>query len=498
MISVYDRDFARVGFIESTTSYMAEVKRTSAGEFTLWMASTKNNIEMITNGSLIAIDLDFIDKDPYVDRNFVLQGGVQSESYLISSEAPKALHGSTACLQAEYFVSEGANLNGSCELKLTYTTSTGEQSVTLDVLSGVINNSGVVYKTIELPKSVLSFNSLSLTSKGISGLEVKNVSLCKSPIPIEFSSAIEDDWGRQPTSQFWGFIQTYNVYREEGFEGVKVTGKSLEDVLKKRCFLGLYTNKDTYQNIIEDMLAVNFISPENPNRTLKGLTIGRAPRMLGDIVSYQKTGGYVSENLESLIRGTDLGVQAIFDSHLKEIRIYVYKGKDLSSRLVFSNTNGMLISPSYTHDSNNYKTTAIVAGEGEGENRKYTTVGDEVSGWGRDEVFIDARDLQSQNSDGEQISEEEYYALLEQRGIEKLSTYSLVQSFESDISTNGYMLFEDYTLGDIVTAKHSIGIVAVRPIESITITNSGGAISLQGYFGSGRLTLAGMVKARLN
>ena len=35
-------------------------------------------------------------------------------------------------------------------------------------------------------------------------------------------------------------------------------------------------------------------------------------------------------------------------------------------------------------------------------------------------------------------------------------------------------------------------------INTITITNSSGDVSLQGYFGSGRLTLAGMLKARLN
>ena len=125
-------------------------------------------------------------------------------------------------------------------------------------------------------------------------------------------------------------------------------------------------------------------------------------------------------------------------------------------------------------------------------------MGDEASGWYRDEVFIDARDLQSLESDGTQITEEEYYALLEQRGIEKLSAYALIQSFESNISAYGYALFTDYDLGDIVTARHSIGITAVRPIESITITNSSGDVSLQGYFGSGRLTLAGMLKARLN
>ena len=499
MISVYDDTLSRIGFIEGAVSYMAELRRTSAGDFTLWMDSTANNLDMVTRGRLIAIDLDFIEHPPSEERNFVLQGAAQQSSYIISSEAPKALHGSTACLQIEYTLTESPSLSGTCELELAYTLKTGETgSAVLNVLSGIVGSNGLVYTTVEIPKNVKSFEGLTLTMTGVSGLTIKNLMLSKSPIPMDFVPAVEDDWSRQPVKQFWGLLPTYSLSEEDNFEGIRVTGKSLEDVLKKRCFWGPYMNKDTYQNIFEDVIAINFINPEVTNRVLPYLTIGRSPRLDGTKVTYQKTGGYVSENLESLIRCTDLGIQAVFDSYLKEVRLYLYKGKDRSSKLVFSDTNGMLISPSYTHDSNNYKTTALVAGEDSGENRKYLAVGDEASGWDRDEVFIDARDLQSLESDGTQITEEEYYALLEQRGIEKLSAYALIQSFESNISAYGYALFTDYDLGDIVTARHSIGITAVRPIESITITNSSGDVSLQGYFGSGRLTLAGMLKARLN
>ena len=116
--------------------------------------------------------------------------------------------------------------------------------------------------------------------------------------------------------------------------------------------------------------------------------------------------------------------------------------------LVFSKQYGNLSEPEITLSTEGTKNYAIVFGQGEGENRTYTTV-DMTNGQDRRELVVDAKDLQM--DDGETM--EDYLKRLESRGIEKLLECQSVFSCSFIPSEKDFG--NKYDLGDILTVNLS-------------------------------------------
>lgn len=77
-----------------------------------------------------------------------------------------------------------------------------------------------------------------------------------------------------------------------------------------------------------------------------------------------------------------------------------------------------------------------------------------LTGLARREIYIDARDLQSDSDPDNPLTPEEYTAVLTARGREKLAENKLVRSFSTEVRTYNptYTYGEDYQLGDTITA----------------------------------------------
>lgn len=75
------------------------------------------------------------------------------------------------------------------------------------------------------------------------------------------------------------------------------------------------------------------------------------------------------------------------------------------------------------------------------------------TGLSRRELYIDARDLQSQQQDGETLTPEQYAGVLTTRGLEKLAENQLVRSFTARVRTQDatYQYGKDFFLGDKIT-----------------------------------------------
>ena len=177
--------------------------------------------------------------------------------------------------------------------------------------------------------------------------------------------------------------------------------------------------------------------------------------------AYQQNGGSVSnsstvtDNVNAQWRWNTLydieksiGRAYNIGFYVRENTLYLYDGTDRSiaqneiNPVVFLDDD--LDSPSLTLDNTNYYGFAYVAGEGEGDDRVFVTVGS-----GTDQLYVDARDL----SQGEQTLEE-YQAQLKQRGTDKLAETISVETFETSVSTGSrYKYGTDYFLGDIVTVQ---------------------------------------------
>ena len=118
----------------------------------------------------------------------------------------------------------------------------------------------------------------------------------------------------------------------------------------------------------------------------------------------------------------------------------LYKGLDRSvdqgtnSKVIFSPEYENLVSSVYNENTTDYRNVALVAGEGEGVERKKRTIGT-ATGLDRYELFVDASGISSNTEEGDLV---DYYNALISEGKEKLSEQAVTTSFEGEVDSNYY------------------------------------------------------------
>lgn len=254
---------------------------------------------------------------------------------------------------------------------------------------------------------------------------------------------------------------------EIGTKTYNVKGRTLEMLLTTRIIWGTYNavNKDASTAMYE-IVNQNCVNPSNANRKIPYLKLAEDLKFGGKI-TYQKTGGEVYDSLSTIASTHDLGFSVLFKPKTKELIFEVVEGVD---RTVEQNTNDPvefsteledLLSSSYYTNDQDVKNVAFVQGEGSGSSRKSVTSGEADSkGFGRRELYVDARDLQStsvdENGEEQNLSPTEYTQVLTQRGDDKLSECKTTETFEAQIRVFGDVQYEfgvDYKKGDKVTVR---------------------------------------------
>jgi hypothetical protein len=190
------------------------------------------------------------------------------------------------------------------------------------------------------------------------------------------------------------------------------------------------------------------------------LTLG-ASAGLSEAVSSQVTGGSVLEAFLAVLGAVGLGWRVDSDFSLR-----FYKGVDRRAGQaglvgVLSDSADTIENVVFTGDINRFYNVAVIAGEGEGTARVWTTAwlgAEEPVGADRRELFVDARDLSSVYQVEGDATEytytpEEYLEVLKARGREKLAETLFESKFTADV-INGNMTYgTDYNLGDIMPIK---------------------------------------------
>lgn len=253
---------------------------------------------------------------------------------------------------------------------------------------------------------------------------------------------------------------------EEGNHMI-VTGRSLESILDRRILWEQTILSGGLQSAVEQILLENIISPSIPDRSISNFIFEASddPRITDLTIDAQFTGNTVYETICSICDSVNIGFRITLSDDNKFI-FKLYSGIDRSydqlvyPQVVFSPKFDNIISSNYIESDRSLKTVGLVAGEGEGAARRMVVVDSQYgakSGLDRRELFIDARDLSSNTSWGE-LTNEEYRAQLNQRGVEKLSENIGVSSFEGQIDTTQmYKYGEDYSIGDIVQIINEYG-----------------------------------------
>lgn len=247
-----------------------------------------------------------------------------------------------------------------------------------------------------------------------------------------------------------------------------VTGYDLKSILNRRIIpeqTNLYGNVDA---LLQDLVYTEIINPSIAARQISNFTAGVNKIQTVYTMRQQITGKNLGEIMAKICTAYGYGYDVYIDNG--NFVFYVYEGADRSYNqnvnpyVVFSNNYGNLLNSDYVINNDNFANVAVVAGEGEGLDRKKVTVGD-ASGLERYEVWIDSRNT---SSDDGTISEDEYLELLAQEGVESLSEMATTTTFSGEIddSTN-YTINVDYFLGDIVQIENDYGIQATTRIIEI-------------------------------
>lgn len=255
-----------------------------------------------------------------------------------------------------------------------------------------------------------------------------------------------------------------------------ITGRSLESILLRRIIWN-QTNLDGYiEGQIQRLLNENLISPSVESRKISNFIFEAS----GDAnisamkVSAQFTGDTLYDAIKKICDLANIGFKVTLNDQNKFV-FKLYAGTDRSydqmsnPYVVFSPNFENIINSNYTKSSRALATVGLVAGEGEGAERKTAVVGNNASsGLSRRETYIDARDISSQ-VDGGTLTDAQYNALLIARGNEKMLDNVTVEAFDGEVETSQlYKYGTDFFMGDVVQLENEYGMESkVRITEYI-------------------------------
>ena len=197
----------------------------------------------------------------------------------------------------------------------------------------------------------------------------------------------------------------------------------------------------------------------------------------------------------------ELGVQAPI-TNIQKWYFNIRFGEDRTKNnqsgnkpIEFSHSLSNLIRSTYEKDVKDYCNVTYVAGEGEGNDRTWIEVYQDgikgtdyewdAVGWLRDELFVDARDLQK-TADNKTYTDTEYKEILTQRGKEKLKEHIVFVSYDSTVTNENekYKYGRDFYNGDFVTVvDNELGITVDAQITEVTKSREGSREILDITFG---------------
>ena len=298
---------------------------------------------------------------------------------------------------------------------------------------------------------------------------------------------------------------------EDGQKKYDIKGRTLEMLLTTRIVWGTYSaiNKQV-STVMYELVNENCVNPTDVRRKIPFLELAD-DEMFGGNITCQKTGGEVYDTLFNLASNADIGFDVLFRPKEKKLIFKVTCGvdrtigQDVVDPVEFSTELENILSSSYYTNNQDLKTVALVAGEDSESGRKKEISGNnDISGFGRRELYVDARDLQSELTDtsGNTIvlSDEEYSNTLVQRGDEKLSACQIVESFEAQVRVVGNVQYEfgvDYKKGDKVTVRdEQLGVMVSARITEVE-EDIDSKYSLVLTFGYSSLTILQKVKQQI-
>lgn len=288
-----------------------------------------------------------------------------------------------------------------------------------------------------------------------------------------------------------GIIERREVTQDlNGQETMTVSGRFLSSILARRIIAQQTQVSGTIANCVTQLINVSAINPTDTARKLP-ITIGTLD-IPATQMQQQFTGTNLLEAIVNICKTYFVGFALHYDADSDGMVFDMFTGVDRSygqsenTYAVFSSEYGNLQSSDYVEDASAVVTNVLVAGEGEGLERKtiWASKGN-PTGLSRYELFQDARNASTNNGE---ISDAVYYKQLQDEGAESLA--DMAQMFAGQVTFDNIEFGTDLNIGDICTIESvSWGMYMdarlIEVIESVgetgayTITPSFEAVSTQ-------------------
>lgn len=202
-----------------------------------------------------------------------------------------------------------------------------------------------------------------------------------------------------------GIKETVDVNEEKIYD---ITGRMLNSLLDRRIVWNTYNAYNKKVNeVLMDIVDKNFIHNEQElsHRNLPYFALGSYT--ITDEwgrVTIQRTGDEVLSVLQEISNAQGCGFDVSFYPNEDKIYFNVIMGRNRTigspNPVVLSSSMEDILESTYYSNKKDYKNVALVAGEGEGEERERTITGDDTSsGYNRHELYVDARDLQKKEEE---------------------------------------------------------------------------------------------------
>lgn len=317
-----------------------------------------------------------------------------------------------------------------------------------------------------------------------------------------------------------------------------IKGYALKSIVAQRITMPpihtAYDNKSgNAETVMKHYIDMNVVNPLDSRRKIPQLVL--APDLQrGDNIMYSSRFKNLAEEMSTLSLTSGLGWNVLLNIDNKQMVFDVVEGKDLTANqtvnppVIFSPQFESVKNMQYVQSDLNYKNVGIVAGQGEGIERRVIEVGS-FSGLNRHEIFIDARDVEEVDEDEQSIPEHLVIQALTDRGQQQLNELlqeeylegqlltpitrieyerqfhflSTLQVGEFEVKTvrnlSAFNYQIDYDLGDIVTVQNKDwGVTLDARITEIKEIYETQGFSLEATFGNNRPTLIQKIKQELN
>lgn len=282
---------------------------------------------------------------------------------------------------------------------------------------------------------------------------------------------------------------------------IKIEGRLMPFLFSKRVIAGTFD----YKNMeliayVTDLITRCF--EKNTERYIDmNISYQKDNKVYEDtLITKQITGGQLWEEMSDYFEQYKLGIviapkinktfelSSVYGEYLSGLsnvagfEVLIKTGVDRTrgnglNTVIFSKSLSNIKRASYSYDSESDMNVAYIAGEGEGVERKWYEIQKDLenkkSAWNREELWIDARDIQSEGEDDTTLIDEEYDKLIEQRAYEKFQENAVMDEYSATVNEHNqrYVYMRDYDLGDWVTIQdRDLSIEIDAQIVEVTTT----------------------------